>query len=88
GRAGSAIAGCRVGDGQFQAGESFRVRRADGQVAWTGRAASLRRVKLDVQTVGKGSECGLVLQGFEDLRQGDAIECFTVDMVAPAAAEQ
>ncbi len=48
----------------------------DGTVAWTGRIGSLRRFKDDVREVEAGLECGVVLEGFQDVKVGDVLEAF------------
>ena len=48
-----------------------------------GRVASLRRVKEDVEEVAAGFECGIGLGRFQDIKEGDVIESFTLDEVAP-----
>lgn len=45
-----------------------------------GRCASLKRHKLEVETVGKGTECGVLLDGFHDVRPGDQLQCIAVEM--------
>ena len=52
-------------------------------VIWEGRLNSLRRFKDDVREVEKGYECGLALDGFTDIKQGDELESYTVEMVSP-----
>ena len=48
-----------------------------------GMCASLKRHRLDVERVGKGTECGVLLEGFTDFRQGDVLQCIELEMVAP-----
>ena len=69
------IAGCRVTDGRIVRGAEVRLVR-DGTVAWTGRIGSLRRFKDDVREVTEGQECGIVLEGFQDVKVDDVIEAF------------
>ena len=69
------IAGCSVTDGRLTRGADARLVR-DGTVAWTGRIASLRRFKDDVREVEAGLECGVVLEGFQDVKVGDVIEAY------------
>jgi translation initiation factor IF-2 len=71
------VAGCRVSDGTMKSGMKVEVIRS-GEVVYTGQIDSLRRHKLDVETVGKGTECGLSLDGFEDIIVGDTISCIEV----------
>jgi translation initiation factor IF-2 len=69
------IAGCSVTDGKLTRGAEVRLVR-DGTVAWSGRIGSLRRFKDDVSEVEAGLECGVVLEGFQDVKVGDVIEAF------------
>jgi translation initiation factor IF-2 len=69
------IAGCSVTDGRLVRGAEVRLVR-DGTVVWTGRIASLRRFKDDVNEVEAGLECGAVLEGYQDVKVGDVLEVF------------
>jgi translation initiation factor IF-2 len=53
----------------------------DGVILWTGKLASLRRFKDDVREVEKGYECGMNLEGFNDLKVGDILETFIEEEV-------
>ena len=53
----------------------------DGTVVWTGRIGSLRRFKDDVREVEAGLECGVVLEGFQDVKVGDVLEAFETRQV-------
>ena len=53
----------------------------DGTVVWTGRIGSLRRFKDDVREVEAGLECGIVLEGFQDVKVGDVLEAFETQQV-------
>lgn len=75
------IAGCYITDGQALRNANVRVLR-DGQTLFTGKMASLKRFKDDVREVQTGFECGIQVDGFNDLREGDVIEIFTVEEVA------
>ena len=55
----------------------------DGVVVYTGKIASLRRMKDDVKEVAKGFECGIGLENFNDIKVGDVLECF--EMIEEAA---
>ncbi|KAL6954317.1 hypothetical protein U1Q18_043052, partial [Sarracenia purpurea var. burkii] len=68
------IAGCRVVDGRVTRSSMMRLLRS-GEVVFEGLCASLKREKQDVETVGKGNECGLVLQDCSDFQIGDVIQC-------------
>lgn len=71
------IAGCQVTDGLIRRNCIVRVMRGKEQV-WKGPIASLKRVKEDVREVSKGIECGIVLQGFSDVKEGDIIHAIEV----------
>jgi translation initiation factor IF-2 len=75
------IAGCIVTEGSIHRNHSIRVRRGN-EVAWTGPIASLKRVKEDVREVQKGLECGILLNGFNDVREGDILEAFEVTYIS------
>ena len=75
------IAGCRVTDGSFKRDSEVRVMRGGEQV-YKGKLASLKRFKDDAREVSNGMECGVGVQGFSDLQQGDSIEAFTTERVA------
>ena len=70
------VAGCIVVDGKLVRGGPVRVIR-DGVVIHEGELTSLKRFKDDVKEVGTGYECGVVLNGYDDVRVGDVIETFT-----------
>ena len=67
------IAGCMVLDGKMTRNTAIRVIR-DGIVAYTGKLASLKRFKDDVKEVSAGFECGLNIEGYNDIKVGDIIE--------------
>jgi translation initiation factor IF-2 len=72
------IAGCMVVAGNIP--RSARVRLIRNQdVLWEGRLGSLKRFKDDVKEVASGFECGIGLEGFDDLQEGDLIEAFQVE---------
>jgi translation initiation factor IF-2 len=62
-------------DGQILRNDLARVKRGD-RVLWDGKIATLRRIKDDVREVAAGTECGIVLDGFSDFREGDIIESY------------
>ncbi|XP_068642277.1 uncharacterized protein [Aristolochia californica] len=68
------IAGCRITDGRFTKSSTLRLLRS-GEVVFEGSCVSLKREKQDVEAVGKGNECGLVIQDCSDFRIGDVIQC-------------
>ncbi len=74
------IAGCQVAEGKAVRAASVRLLR-DGTVVWTGKLASLRRFKDDVAEVDEGQECGIVLNGYADVKEGDVIEFFQTKQV-------
>ncbi len=74
------IAGCQVAEGKAVRAASVRLLR-DGTVVWTGKLASLRRFKDDVAEVDEGQECGIVLEGYADVKEGDVIEFFQTKQV-------
>jgi translation initiation factor IF-2 len=69
------IAGCSVTEGKIARGNQVRLLR-DHVVVFEGKLASLKRFKDDVREVAAGYECGLSLEGFQDIKQGDTIEAF------------
>jgi translation initiation factor IF-2 len=69
------IAGCQVSDGTAARNASVRLLR-DGQVRFEGSVSSLRRFKDDVREVSTGIECGISLEGFDDIAEGDVIEFY------------
>jgi translation initiation factor IF-2 len=75
------IAGCFVTDGKLSRRASARLVR-DSVVIFTGRFGSLKRFKDDVSEVDKGYECGLAIEGYQDVKVGDTIEAFEVETVA------
>ena len=74
------IAGCYVQEGKIQRGCSVRVVR-DGIVIHEGSLASLRRFKDDVKEVAESYECGLSIEKFNDIKEGDQIEAFVMEEV-------
>ncbi|MDR7481242.1 MAG: translation initiation factor IF-2, partial [Armatimonadota bacterium] len=75
-----AIAGSYVTTGKLVRGAQARLIR-DGAVVYQGRIASLRRFKDDVREVTEGFECGVGLERFNDVKEGDLIEAFEVQQV-------
>jgi len=74
------IAGCLVTDGKITRTARVRLVR-EGTVVWTGRVGSLRRFKDNVQEVEEGLECGVVLEGYQDVKVGDVLELFETRQV-------
>ncbi|KXK53820.1 MAG: translation initiation factor 2 [Chlorobi bacterium OLB7] len=69
------IAGCYVQDGKIIRSDKVRLLR-DGLEVFAGTISSLRRLKDDVREVEQGYECGITLDGMNDIKQGDVIEAF------------
>jgi translation initiation factor IF-2 len=69
------IAGCIVREGKFTRSSRVRLIR-DGIVIYTGTLGSLKRFKDDVKEVAKGYECGLNIDGYNDMKVGDMVEAF------------
>ncbi len=76
-----AVAGCYVQDGMIRRGEPVRLQR-NGKIVYEGRVESLKREKDDAKEVKQGYECGIGLEGYNDLKAGDLIECYTIKEVA------
>jgi translation initiation factor IF-2 len=71
------IAGCHVQDGKIVRNNKVRLIR-DGLIVFDGTIASLKRFKDDVREVEQGFECGIGLEGFNDVKTGDTIEAYTI----------
>ncbi len=69
------IAGCMVTDGKIYRASGVRLIR-DSVVVYTGELSALKRFKDDVKEVAKGYECGMQIKNYNDLQEGDVIECF------------
>jgi len=78
---GGMIAGCYVLEGQVQRGAKARLLR-DGVVIHDGIIGSLRRFKDDVREVASGFECGIGLESYNDIKEGDLIEAYLIREVA------
>ncbi|MBI5230768.1 MAG: translation initiation factor IF-2 [Coriobacteriales bacterium] len=78
------IGGCYVQEGEITRDDQVRVVR-DGTVVWDGKIGSLRRFKEDVKSVKQGYECGVGIEGFQDLKVGDVIEGYKTVEVAREA---
>lgn len=76
------IAGCRVVDGRVTKKATLRLLRS-GEVMCEGPCTSLKREKQDVETVGKGIECGLVIKDWDDIQIGDVIQCLEQVNIKP-----
>jgi translation initiation factor IF-2 len=74
------IAGCIVNEGKVTRTASVRLVR-EGTVIWDGKLGSLRRFKDNVQEVEEGQECGIVLDGYADVKEGDMLEFYETKQV-------
>ena len=74
------IAGCIVREGKLQRSAKVRVIR-DGIVVYTGELGSLKRFKDDVKEVAMGQDCGLNIQGYNDIKIGDVVEAYTIEEI-------
>jgi len=74
------VAGCRVTEGIVERGAGVRLLR-DNVVIHEGKLKTLKRFKDEVKEVQVGQECGMAFENYEDIRQGDQIECFRVETV-------
>ena len=74
------IAGCMVSDGKVNRDNSIRVVR-DGTVVFDGKVSSLRRFKEDVKEVLSGYECGITIENFNDVKQGDVFELYKLEEI-------
>jgi translation initiation factor IF-2 len=75
------VAGCMITHGTITRGALARLVR-DGTIVYTGKIGSLRRFKDDVREVAEGFECGIGLENFQDVHEGDVIEAYEVREVA------
>ncbi len=75
------VAGCYVQEGKITRSAKIRLIR-DGVVVYEGSLASLKRFKEDVREVAAGYECGMGLQDFNDIKEGDIIEAYELEEIA------
>lgn len=75
------IAGCAVVDGKINRNASVRLLR-DSKIIFDGRLSSLKRFKDDTKEVAQGYECGMGIDGYNDIKIGDLIEAYQVDLIA------
>ncbi|MEM8920770.1 MAG: translation initiation factor IF-2, partial [Pseudomonadota bacterium] len=75
------VAGCKITEGVVKRGCGVRLIR-DDVVIHEGELSTLKRFKDEVAEVQSGMECGMGFVGYQDLKQGDRIECFTVEEIA------
>jgi translation initiation factor IF-2 len=71
------VAGCYVTSGEISRNDRVRVVR-DGTVVYDGNIASIRRFKDDVRSVRQGFECGIGVENFNDIKEGDVLEFFEI----------
>ncbi len=76
------VAGCYITEGLVKRGAGVRLLR-ENVVIHQGELSQLKRFKDDVKEVARGYECGLSFAGFQDLREGDVVECYETEIVAP-----
>jgi translation initiation factor IF-2 len=81
---GGSVAGCMVTSGRIVRGKA-RILRRKGLI-YEGAVQTLRRFQDEVNEVRAGLECGIRIEGFNDMQPGDVIECFTTEKVAPKLA--
>jgi translation initiation factor IF-2 len=74
------IAGCRILDGIAKRSASVRLSR-EGMVVWSGKLASMRRGEEDVRDIKAGFECGMTLDGYQDLKIGDQLEFVQTELI-------
>jgi len=75
------VAGCYIVNGTVARSHRARLKR-DDETVFEGRIGNLKRFKEDVREVAQGFECGISLEGHDDVREGDIIETFTIEEVA------
>jgi translation initiation factor IF-2 len=75
------VAGCRVAEGKVERGAKVRLIR-DNVVIHEGTLSTLKRFKDEVKEVPAGQECGMAFANYQDIREGDIIECFNVESIA------
>ena len=74
------IAGCYVTDGKVQRNAQVRLLR-DNVVVFEGKLSSLKHYKEDVKEMAAGFECGMSLEGHNDIKEGDVVECFIMEEI-------
>ncbi len=75
------IAGARVTDGKVERGARLRLIRDNVVILQEGKLSTLKRFKDDVREVVSGQECGIAFENFQDLKPGDVIECYQVEII-------
>jgi len=74
------VAGCMVTQGLIRRSGTVRLMRENALV-WTGKLSSLKRFKDDARDVKEGFDCGIALDGYQEIKEGDIIECFEMEEV-------
>ena len=74
------IAGCYVQDGKMQRNAQVRLLR-DNVVMFTGKLSSLKHYKDDAKEMAAGFECGMSLEGYNDIKEGDIVECYIMEEI-------
>ena len=77
------IAGCKVTNGTISKSNAVKVLRgAERKEVYRGKLDQLKHVKKDVAEMRKGTECGMSFEGWQDLKEGDVVQCFSEVEVA------
>jgi translation initiation factor IF-2 len=71
------VLGCRVEKGKIQVGANARIKR-NGDIVFEGKITSIKRFKDSVQEVEEGEECGILIEGLQDAKEQDTIECYNI----------
>src|SRR5687768_5457555 len=74
------VAGVMVTEGLIRRSASVRLVR-DSVVLWSGKLSSLKRFKDDVREVKEGFDCGMALENYQDIKEGDVVEAFELEEV-------
>jgi translation initiation factor IF-2 len=77
---GVVVAGCYVSEGNIKRTAKVRLVR-DATIVWDGKLAALKRFKDDVREVQEAMECGMSLEGYNDIKEKDVIECYEIEEV-------
>ena len=75
------VAGCYVSDGFIKKAGKVKLLR-DGKELWTGKIKTLKRTTDEAKEIKQGFECGILLDGYNDLNEGDIIECWEIEKIA------
>ena len=77
------VAGCYVTDGAIERNALIRVTRDEIVVEADRKLSQLKRFKDDAKEVRSGQECGMLIDGYDDIKVGDVLECYKTQEVAP-----